>query len=180
MREYEFTLKFKLPASTSDPDIYVDTLYESGCDDAIIGTGTKGFIALDFIREAPSAYDAMSSAIKDVRKAIPRAEIVEASPDFVGVTDVANLLGCSRQNIQKLLSKSISECPPAVYGGAQSVWHLLELLTWLIEHKNYQIDESLIEIARTTRSLNLVKQFEMLDPDTQRKFHDLVCVNRNT
>jgi hypothetical protein len=180
MREYEFTLKFKLPDPTTDTDMYVDALYEAGCDDAIIGTGTNGFIALDFIREAPSAYDAMSSAINDVRKAIPRAEIVEASPDFVGVTDVANLLGCSRQNIQKLLSKSISDRPPAVYGGAQSVWHLLELLTWMMEHKNYHIDESLLEIARTTRSLNLVKQSEILDPDMQRKFHDLISVNIDT
>ena len=174
MREYEFTLKFQLPNPTTDTGMFVDALYESGCDDAIIGTGIKGFIALDFIREAPSAYDAISSAINDVRKAIPRAEIVEASPDFVGVTDVANLLGCSRQNIQKLLSNSISDRPPAVYGGAQSVWHLLEILTWLIEHKNYDIDESLVEIAKTTRSLNLVKQSEMLDSDTQRKFHDLI------
>ncbi|MEA5583599.1 DNA-binding protein [Nodularia harveyana UHCC-0300] len=174
MQEYEFTLKFQLPNSTTDTGMFIDALYESGCDDAIIGTGIKGFIALDFIREAPSAYDAISSAINDVRKAIPRAEIVEASPDFVGVTDVANLLGCSRQNIQKLLSKSISDRPPAVYGGAQSVWHLLEILTWLIEHKSYHIDESLVEIAKTTRSLNLVKQSEMLDSDTQRKFHDII------
>jgi hypothetical protein len=180
MRDYEFTLKFKLPDPTTDTGMYIDALYESGCDDAIIGTGTKGFIALGFIREAPSAYDALSSAIKDVRKAIPQAEIVEASPDFVGVTDVANLLGCSRQNIQKLLSKSIADRPRAVYGGAQSVWHLLELLTWLIEHKNYHIDESLVEIARTTRSLNLVKQSERLDPEIERKFHDLVSNNINT
>lgn len=177
MREYEFTLKFKVPNPMTDTGMFVDALYESGCDDAIIGTGTKGFIALDFIREAPSAYDAISSAINDVRKAIPQAEIVEASPNFVGVTDVAKLLGCSRQNIQKLLSKSISDPPPAVYGGSQSVWYLLDILTWLIEHKNYHIDESLVEIAKTTKSLNLVKQLEMLDCDTHRKFQDLVCAS---
>jgi hypothetical protein len=72
MREYEFTLKFKVPNPMTDTGMFVDALYESGCDDAIIGTGTKGFIALDFIREAPSAYDAISSAINDVRKAIPQ------------------------------------------------------------------------------------------------------------
>ncbi|ELR97525.1 hypothetical protein [Gloeocapsa sp. PCC 73106] len=96
MREYEFTLKFKLPTSTTNPDIYVDTLYESGCDDAIIGTGKRGFIALDFIREASSPYDAMSSAIKDIRKAIPEAEIVGASPNFYCGIDVVKLLGCFR------------------------------------------------------------------------------------
>lgn len=177
MREYEFTLKFKLPDSNVDPDSYVECLYESGCDDAIIGTGKKGYIALDFIRESTSAYEAMANAIKEVRKAIPLAEIVEASPDFVGVSDVATLLGCSRQNIQKLISSDILRCPPALYGGSQSIWHLLELLTWLREYKNYKIDEALIEIAQATRGLNLVRQSEMLDPNMQKKFQDLICEN---
>ena len=37
MQEYEFTLKFKLPNPVTDPDMYIEVLYESGCDDAIIG-----------------------------------------------------------------------------------------------------------------------------------------------
>lgn len=88
MQEYEFTLKFKLPNPGTDADIYIDALYESGCDDAIIGVGLSGLIGLDFIRGASSAYEAMFSAIKDVKKAIPQAELIEALPDFVGTTDI--------------------------------------------------------------------------------------------
>jgi hypothetical protein len=174
MREYEFTLKFKLPDSNTDSEIYIDRLYESGCNDALIGIGKKGYLALDFIRESSSAYEAIFSAIQDVRKVIPLADIVEALPDFVGVTDVANLLGCTRQNVQKLISKDNSQCPPAVYGGAQSIWHLAELLTWLVEYKNCSINESLIETARTTMNLNLAKKSQMLDPDMQENFKILV------
>jgi hypothetical protein len=174
MQEYEFTLKFKLPDSNTDSEIYIDQLYESGCDDALIGIGKKGYLALDFIRESSSAYEAMSSAIKDVRKVIPQANIVEASPDFVGVTDLAHLLGCTRQNVQKLISKDNSQCPPAVYGGAQSIWHLAELLTWLVEDKNFSINESLLEVARTTMNLNLAKQSESLDRNMQENFKTLV------
>lgn len=174
MREYEFTLKFELPDHNTDPEIFIDKLYESGCDDALIGIGKKGYLALEFTRESSSAYEAMSSAIKDVRKVIPQANIVEASPDFVGVTDVANLLGCTRQNIQKLISKGNSQCPPAVYGGAQSIWHLAELLTWLAKYKEYSIKESLIETARTTMNLNLAKQSQTLDPDMQENFKILI------
>ena len=83
MSEYEFTLKFKLPEENMEPEIYVDQLYESGCDDALIGIGKKGYIALDFIRESETAYKAISSAIEDVLKAIPQANIQEATPDFV-------------------------------------------------------------------------------------------------
>lgn len=170
MPEYEFALKFKLPDSNTDPEIYIDKLYESGCDDALIGIGKKGYLALDFIRESSSAYDAMSSAIMDIRKVIPQADIIEASPDYVGVKDVANLLGCTRQNVQKLMSKDNSQCPPAVHEGAQSIWHLADLLTWLGRDKDYKIEESLMEIAKTTRALNVAKQSKTLDADMQENF----------
>lgn len=177
MQEYEFTLKFKLPNPVTDPDMYIEVLYESGCDDAIIGMGMKGFIGLDFIREASSACEAMSSAIKDVRKAIPQAELIEASPDFVGITDVAKLIGCSRQNIQKLLSKSNSNLPLTVYEGSQLVWHLFEILTWLIESKDYNIDQSLLEIAKITRNLNFIKESRKLDHEMQKQFQELLFYN---
>jgi predicted DNA-binding transcriptional regulator AlpA len=177
MQEYEFTLKFKLPDPGTDADMYVDALYESGCDDAIIGVGLRGLIGLDFIRQALSAYEAIFSAIEDVRKAIPQAELMEASPDFVGITDIAKLIGCSRQNIQKLLSKTNSSFPLAVYGGSQSVWHLSEILTWLIESKNYNIDQSLLDIAKTTRNLNFIKDSRKLDPQMQKQFQELVFAN---
>ena len=166
MGEYEFRLKFELQDQNIDPSIYIDKLYESGCDDALIGIGKKGYIALDFIRESETAYLAVSSAIKDVLKVIPQANILEAAPDFVGITDIAKLLGCTRQNIQKLMSKNNSKCPHAVYGGSQSIWHLADILTWLVEDKNYQIEEWLIEIAQTTRYLNLAKQINKLSSDS--------------
>lgn len=88
MKEYEFTLKFKLPDDNTNPEIYLDQLYEEGCDDAIIGIGKKGYFAFEFIRESTSSYEAMSSAIEGVKKVIPQAKLIEASPDFV------NLLLC--------------------------------------------------------------------------------------
>lgn len=176
MPEYEFTLKFKLQDYQTDPDIYVEQLYKSNCDDAVIGTGKKGYIGLNFIREASSAYEAVSSAIKDIKEAIPKAIFVEAAPDLVGVTDIANLLGCTRQNIQKLITKNSSTCPPAIYGGAQSIWHLAELLEWLIDSKSYSISESLVEVAKVTRSFNIAKQFAMLDPNLQKSCRFLVSL----
>jgi predicted DNA-binding transcriptional regulator AlpA len=174
MQEYEFTLKFKLSDSNVDPGIYLEPLYESGCDDALIGIGKKGYIALNFIREADSAFEAISRAIEEVHRVIPGAEIVEASPDFAGVTDIAKLLGCTRQNINKLLSKENSSPPPALYGGAQSIWHLAEILTWLFE-QNYPIEESLLDTAITTMNLNLAKRSSLLDPDMQENFKTLLA-----
>ncbi len=63
MKEYSFTLKFNFPDARIDPDRYIEQLYKSSCDDALIGTGKQGCIALDFTRSAASAFDAISSAI---------------------------------------------------------------------------------------------------------------------
>jgi hypothetical protein len=76
MNEYNFTLKFNFQDPQAEPNNYVEQLYESGCDDALIGGGKKGCIALNFIRESSSAYAAISSAITDVKKVIPHALLI--------------------------------------------------------------------------------------------------------
>ena len=86
----------------SDADALVERLAEAGCDDALVGTGQKGRIALNFIREAASAKEAIISALTDVKRVIPHARLLEVTPDFVGLSDVAELLGVSRQNMRKL------------------------------------------------------------------------------
>ena len=77
MASYDFTLKFTLPDPTGDPACDTDALFDAGCDDALVGIGENGTIALNFNREAPTAADAVSSAIAAVKKAIPRATLVE-------------------------------------------------------------------------------------------------------
>jgi len=71
--EYEFTLKFKLPTADASTDSLVERLGAAECDDALVGVGQPGRVALSFTREAKSASDAILSAIKDVLRAIPGA-----------------------------------------------------------------------------------------------------------
>jgi hypothetical protein len=85
MNEYEFNLKFRLPNPSMHPAQCVDALAEAGCDDALVGIGQPGRIALDFTREAPSAFEAIASAVRNVRQAISGAELIEVSPDFGGI-----------------------------------------------------------------------------------------------
>ena len=170
MPVYDFTLKFKLPDLES-PEIYIDKLYESGCDDALVGIGKKGYIALNFTRDSVSAYRAISSAIGNIKEAIPEATLVNVSPDLVGITDIANLLQCSRQNIRKLILKDNPRCPSPVYEGAQSIWHLAEILTWLIEDRAYSIEETLIETAKTTMTLNLAQRCQTITSKIPKDFN---------
>jgi hypothetical protein len=74
--EYEFTLKYQLAEKDSNLDEVVERLGAGGCDDALVGIGQPGCIALTFGREADSAHDALMSAMADVRRVVPGATLV--------------------------------------------------------------------------------------------------------
>jgi hypothetical protein len=162
MTEYEFTLRFRLPVDGSDPEQWIDALAQAGCDDALVGVGQPGRIALDFTREAGSAFDAIVSAVQAVQSAIPGAQLVEASPDFVGLTDVADLVGCTRQNIRKLMLGNADTFPAAVHEGSQAIWHLRPVLEWFSETQKRPIDPSLIEVSEVTMKVNIARQARRL------------------
>lgn len=176
MNEYTFTLKFRLPEPSADPEKFVDALAEAGCDDALVGIGQKGRIALDFIREGSSAFDAIASAVRDVKRAIPGAELVEASPDLVGLTDVAEAIGCTRQNMRKLMVNNFETFPVAVHEGTTSLWHLVSILDWLRDHQRTQVDGVLMEIASTNMKLNIAKETRRLAGTTLPKELDALLV----
>lgn len=175
MKDYEFTLKFDLRDSECDPSTYLDRLAENGCDDALIGLAKKGYISLNFIREADSACEAISSAISNVKAAIPYAVLVEASPDFVGAADIAEILGCSRQNIRQLIINNIQESPSPVHNGSHSIWRLAEVLKWLREIKDYKIDDDLLDIATFNMELNVYRSFRKISVENQDRLESLVA-----
>ena len=142
MNEYEFTLKFRLPDAQADPEQFLDALDEAGCDDAAIGIGQPGRVALDFTREARTAF--------------------EASPDFVGLTDVADIAGFTRQNMRKLMVSHVATFPVAIHEGTPSLWHLATVLSWLQENQKRPVDGVLLEVARTNMSLNIAKEARQL------------------
>jgi hypothetical protein len=167
MNEYDFTLKFDLENLNQEPEIYVDQLYEAGCDDALIGLGKRGEISLNFIRESASAKEAMLMAIADVKQAIPDARFVKATPDLVNLTDVATLLGCSRQNVRKLIVENRPVSPAPVYQGQVAIWHLADILSWLQWEKGYEVDGALLAVAEAARGLNVLREWQRLSLDWQ-------------
>lgn len=156
--EYTFTLKYQLAEHDSDPDALVEQLGAAGCDDALVGVGQPGRLALEFTREAGSAEEAMRSALADVKAAIPSARLVEASPDLVGLTDVAELVKVSRQAMRKLMLTHRATFPVPVHEGSASVWHLAEVLDWLRARGGHEIDAAVLEAAQVALEVNLAKE----------------------
>lgn len=156
---FEFTLIFAFPEASADPRGFVDALYEAGCSDATLGVGRPGMLALDFVREAAAAEEAMTSAIRDVRRAIRGAQLVEVAPDLVNLTDVARYLGMTKQNIRKYAAgearRVTAPFPAPVASGAPNLWHLYDVLTWFARHTGLARNPELAEIAKAAFRENL-------------------------
>jgi hypothetical protein len=70
MMEFNFTLKYRLPDAYDDGGMLEQRLVETGCDDALLGIGRPGRMALAFCREADNAGAALASALGDVQRAL--------------------------------------------------------------------------------------------------------------
>lgn len=156
--EFTFTLKYKLPEHESDLDDVAERLTGGGCDDALIGIGQPGRIAIEFMREAPSAIEAFSTALEDVKRAVPGAVLIEATPDLVGLTDVADIIGVTRQNMRKLAMSHTKTFPAPVHAGSATIWHLAEVLFWMQSRKTYNIPQVTIDTAQVAMHVNIKKE----------------------
>ncbi len=63
---YNFTLIITQP--NVDEEVAANKLYAGGCDDALFSV-SGGVYEVEFNRESPSFYEAVSTAISDVNKA---------------------------------------------------------------------------------------------------------------
>ncbi|MDN5850571.1 MAG: DNA-binding protein, partial [Nitrococcus sp.] len=120
--------------------------------------GQPGRLALEFTREAADAEAAVRSALADVRRAVPTARLVEAAPDFVGLTDVAEIVGVSRQNMRKLMLAHPDSFPAPVHEGSASIWHLADVLVWLQGKGSYALAQEILEVAQVAMQVNVAKE----------------------
>jgi predicted DNA-binding transcriptional regulator AlpA len=156
--EFRFTLRYRYPCSESEFDDFIGRVIEHGCDDALVGNGNAGRLWLQFTRSAATAEEAICHALLQMRRIEPKAVLVEVAPDLVGLTDVALILGLTRQNMRKLMLTHGEQFPPPVHeGSATSVWHLEELLEWLRD-RDYHFEDAVLLVARAARLINVTRE----------------------
>ncbi|WAC75860.1 DNA-binding protein [Roseateles sp. SL47] len=162
--EFAFTLKYQLSRAEGHQREVVERLMDTGCGDALIRNSPPGRLSLAFHRAAESPDEALMSALKDIRSSLPAARLIEAGPDLVGLTDVAELVGVTRQNMRKLMLTHMASFPPPVHeGNASSVWHLSHVLAWMASRGGYVLDPSVVGMSRTAMQVNLIKEQQHLD-----------------
>lgn len=77
IKEFQFDVMIRLPEGCLDIEDVVDRLYESGCDDAIVGCGNPGMLGLAFIRAGLDQEAVIARAVSDALAGLPRGALVE-------------------------------------------------------------------------------------------------------
>lgn len=162
--EYLFTLNYWLPLERGDPLQWAERLGVAGCTDVLVGSGLEGRLALEFDREAESAEAAFASALGDIKRIIPEARLVEAGPDFVGLGEIAEIVGICWQDMRNLVLCHVDSFPLAVHEGSASLWHLAEVLSWLDARGGYALGHPVIEVARVAQQVNAAKESQRIGP----------------
>jgi hypothetical protein len=72
-----FTLLYSLPSEPLTEEELMGGLLAAGCNDALVGLGRPGHVALEFERMATHRDDAVQTAQLSVAAALPLARLVE-------------------------------------------------------------------------------------------------------
>jgi hypothetical protein len=114
-----------------------NALYESGCDDALVGS-RDGVVFLDFDREAPSFREAVLSAIADVEKTDIGARVAHVEPDdLVTMSEIARRIRRTRESVRQLVSglRGPGDFPLPVANLKQRspIWRWTDVSRWFRE-----------------------------------------------
>lgn len=140
-----------------------DALYTNGCDDALICYyGSSVYVEFD--REAESLDQAIKSAIDDIETAGTGAVVESVDSALVGLSDIAQLSGLTRQAItllkDGLRGKGDFPCPVQRISGQSPLWDWADVARWLNDcgrpdSKDAKAREQLVRNARTLSKWNL-------------------------
>lgn len=166
MRSYEFTL------IVDGPDLqdgeHLDALFESGCDDALVGR-SHGVQYLDFDRDAASLQDAILSAIANV-ESVDGVEVVRiAGAGLVSMADIATRMGRTRESIRLLVEgeRGPGSFPPPVNDprSRYRLWRSSDVTRWFEEYYGRSPGFEPGVVAAIDASLGLRRYCRALEPE---------------
>ncbi|MFJ2745611.1 helix-turn-helix transcriptional regulator [Streptomyces sp. NPDC087440] len=129
--EYEFL--FVVDGISVDDDVAVGVIFDEF--DGLL-TSHRGKHLLDVAMDGDSAIDAAHRLVVKFHKELPTLRLLRLDPDLVGVADIADRTGRTRQNIlQWINAERRQEAPPFPEPegtvGRSLVWRWAEINAWL-------------------------------------------------
>lgn len=172
---YEFTLV--LDGVDENTQGLEDSLFEAGCDDALINF-RNGTVYLDFDREESSLVNAVLSAIRDVEGCGIGAKVIRILPDdLVSISDIAKRLNKGRQLVSLWVNRERRQqgapFPPPVLKLSEKspMWRWYLVAKWLNDQNIVQ-DLKMVEYAKFLENLNAI--LDERDPEIKRYRHEIL------
>jgi hypothetical protein len=136
MNEYTFTLRFLSPEP--DLDALSILIYEKIDDASLMGPDQDGSFLLEYDRKAGSFPAALTSAIKELLKVIPDAQILRVEEDDLAtMADIAKRVSRSPESVRLLVNgkRGPGGFPPAAgrLDARTKVWRWADVAEWFAE-----------------------------------------------
>lgn len=136
MNAYTFTLRFLSPIE--DLDELSIRLYERIDDASLSGPDADGSFLLEFDRQASSLPRALTSAVRELLKALPEAQLLRVEEDDLAtMADIAKRAGRTPESVRLLVNgkRGPGGFPPAAgrLDARTRVWRLSDVAAWFAE-----------------------------------------------
>ena len=120
---FEFELVFGIPEDAFDPYLLSDAVFAAGFEDALVGTGIPGLLAVEIEVEGGDGEQAILDAARRLLATLPKgSRLREVRPDLVSLADVAERLSVTRQSLQQ------RRMPPPTQGGLYRIDEVARVL----------------------------------------------------
>lgn len=149
-KSYNFTLV--LSAVDENTPNLEDSLFETGCDDALINF-RDGTVYLDFDREADSLEEAVLGAIQNIESSSVKAKVVSVAPeDLVTESETAQRLNVKRQAVSLWIKgerRTIYPFPKPIMKLSERspLWSWRDIIDWYYKIGKLNDKELLAEAA---------------------------------
>ena len=156
----------------------IDRLFESGCDDALVGS-TDGVQFIDFDRDAATLDEAVLSAVANVEQVDGVRVLRVAGAGLVSIADIANRTGRAREGVRLLVAgaRGPGYFPPPVTDprARYRLWRWGDVERWFRAELGEEIsgaqDEHLLSAINAC--LELRQQRRSLDSGRRRRLRVL-------
>lgn len=172
LNQHHFALV--LSGVTQNTENLEDTIFEAGCDDALIFC-KNNTVYLEFDRDADNFENAILSAIREVEGTTLGIKVSRIEPDMlVTLSSIAKRTNVSRQSISMLASGLRGDgtfpAPISNIMSSNPLWNWSTVAKWMVDHG--KLDEEIAKQASFIEDCN--GALALRNKDTLRKQKELL------
>ncbi len=165
-----FTIRFHIPGATEDGDHSVRAYEDRGLQDQglLLPRGDDGIFEAEFERVAPTFSEAVLSALADLQRVFPEADLIRVNPDdLTTIGGIAKRMGRSHESIRLLVQgkRGPGGFPKtaSAAGAKPQVWRWHEVVDWFERKMDVRVPDS--EHAKFLAMINDLLHLRLAAPN---------------